>query len=224
MIQEPVKSWLNECLDIPDTYVKKTCRKAPSDLDRSELESVAFYALAEAAERYPAYCKENGYVLAEAKPWFRAFCARRVEGSLLDLLRKIDPVPKREREVLKRAGSEGSKEERAKRAGVSVSKLESAEAWEQKFVSMDSVQFTKPIPVSSPDLPDPSLQKFATLVAELPKLQKLIVALHYVYEVTLQDIAVLLELPRKQIWEQHDLALTSLLEDLEDFFKANYTI
>ena len=61
MLIEPVKTWLNELLSLPSVVVNRT--KIGSGYDRTEFESVAYYALAMAAERYPTYCEERGFVI-----------------------------------------------------------------------------------------------------------------------------------------------------------------
>lgn len=65
--------------------------KAPAALDLEELQGAALAGLAEALARWPAYCSARGFRAdGPGLAFLGAYCQRRVNGEVIDSLRKAD--------------------------------------------------------------------------------------------------------------------------------------
>src|SRR6202034_3675307 len=83
-------------------------QRAPHALEMDELESLALSGLAAAAARWPGYCAQNDHD-PTAYQFFRAYCLRRMRGSMLDYLRSQDWVTRSARtraKALRAAGQD----------------------------------------------------------------------------------------------------------------------
>lgn len=69
----------------------KIFQSAPQQLDREELQSLAYLGLVMAAERWERYCAEHGYS-PDATEYFAAYALRRLRGAMLDAMRSQDWV------------------------------------------------------------------------------------------------------------------------------------
>ena len=83
-------------------------QRAPHALEMDELEALALSGLAHAAARWPKYCAGKGFD-PTAFEFFRAYCLRRMRGSMLDYLRAQDWVTRSARtkaKALREAGQD----------------------------------------------------------------------------------------------------------------------
>jgi RNA polymerase sigma factor for flagellar operon FliA len=83
--------------------------------DPDDLISVATEALCQAVERYPSYCEARGFLAA--------YCARRINGAILDWSRSNDTLTRSQRDLVRAVEEEqaehgGTAVEAARRAGL----------------------------------------------------------------------------------------------------------
>jgi RNA polymerase sigma factor FliA len=86
---------------------------APQQLDRDELQSLAYTGLVMAANRWETYCEANGYS-PDATQFFAAYALRRMRGAMLDAMRSSDWVTRSVRsraKALREAGHDLGKSE-----------------------------------------------------------------------------------------------------------------
>jgi RNA polymerase sigma factor FliA len=104
-------------------------QRAPHALELDELTSLALSGLAHAAARWETYCAEKGHD-PHAFEYFKAYCLRRMRGSMADWQRSQDWVPRSVRadaKEIRAAGQDAglSEAELAEATGLSVDRVRS---------------------------------------------------------------------------------------------------
>lgn len=210
-----MQNLVEQLIELPEIITKKVYRKAPTQLDYEELYGIAQLALVEAADYYPSYCRKKGHDLADAPTYFRTYAAMRINGALLDYLRRIDWASRSSRAIHKRSG-EGSELVRAKAAGVSQGRLRRADRdTDLRPVHIDenerelrSVCGSAEESVFSTDL----LLQFAEAVDGLPDRERTIVIFKYYYEWDLRRVSKKLGISEPSTWKLHVRAVEKVLK------------
>lgn len=196
-------------------------QKAPHALERDELEGIACEGLMDAARKWEPYCERNGFDPARAVDgYFAAYAIRRMNGAILDYLRALDWVPRSVRSRAKRieyahASGAVTAAELAAGAGLTVKEVHATHAaLARRPVSLDE---------GERDVPEEQDVEGQARVAEilaavrqagsqLPRLQKVVLALRYYEEMPLPQIASALGLPRAQVTAAHDAGARAVRE------------
>lgn len=198
-----------------------------ADLDREDFLQVAMMGLLEAIPRYD---QSRGVS-------FRSFAARRVRGAVLDLLRKFDTLSRKEREEWQGVQSHlrdyvntnaymPDEETLAKKAGISLSKLQDLSLRAQSTLSLDMVYQTdsdgdgvsladRLIDEAAKNPGGEAAQQelrthFRSAFRMLPDREQKILYLYYYEELTLKEIGEVMELTEARICQLHAKSLLSL--------------
>ena len=171
-------------------------QRAPHALEMDELEALALSGLAAAAARWPRYCAEKGYS-PTAWEFFRAYCLRRMRGSMLDYLRSQDWVTRSARtrsKALREAGQDRGMTDAqlAAATGMGIDEVRAVNAAVfARPVSIDA----EPYDVAGQDdvegqaVVDEVLAALSVVVTELPETARLVVILRYYHNLPLPEAA-----------------------------------
>lgn len=193
-------------------------QRAPQQLDRGELESLACLGLVMAGARWEAYCAERGYSPG-ATQYFAAYALRRMKGAIVDYLRSVDWVTRSGRanaRALQEAGQESgaTEAELRERTGLSSRQIrDTMAAVARRPVSMDA----EPVDVAS-DSDDVEGQAVVDSVLEAavgalraqPRLVQAVMALRYHQGRELKDIAVVLGCPESEVGDLHTAGILAV--------------
>lgn len=172
---------------------------------------------------------------------FKTYAYIRIKGAVLDELRRASPLPSdvnrriraaRElrRQIAEQTGSAPRDEELAERLGISTEELytlfESARA--QHFLSIDSLTEEQPALselLVAPETATPDsrmeraelVEKLSEAIAELDERRMQIIVLYYHQNLTMKQIAELLEITEPRVSQLHASALFSLSTRLEQW-------
>lgn len=177
---------------------RRVWQRAPHVLELGEMESQAGLGLAQAAARWTAYCSEKSH-----DPWafefFRAYCLRRIRGSMLDYMRSRDWVTRADRARVKQVaavllqGGLMSEEETAVAAGISVGEMRAAlAAAAARPVSMDAepCEVGDETDVESSALVSAALAAALARVMALPAWERELVVLRFWHGLPVQEAAL----------------------------------
>jgi RNA polymerase sigma factor for flagellar operon FliA len=202
-------------------------RRLPAQVEMNELIGEGVVGLLDAARRYKP---------ASGVP-FEAFAARRVRGSMLDALRAVDTASRRTRRLergMKMArtglrqtlGRDPQDSEVADAMGLSRQAFARARKQVERAESMGFVTFEEAFGDDQRALakaigyveegPDVELERsevrahLARALAELPERERKVLALYYQEELTMAEIAKVLDLSESRISQLRTLALSRL--------------
>jgi RNA polymerase sigma factor FliA len=202
-------------------------RRLPAQVEMNELIGEGVVGLLDAARRYKP---------ASGVP-FEAFAARRVRGSMLDALRAVDTASRRTRRLergMKMAktglrqtlGRDPQDKELADAMGLSNQAFARAQKQVERAESMGFVTFEEAFGDDQRALakaigyveegPDVELERsevraqLAEALAELPERERRVLALYYEEELTMAEIARVLDLSESRISQLRSLALSRL--------------
>ena len=210
-------------------FARACATKLPSHLDRDDLQSAGVLGYLRAASRYDVTKGAS----------FRGFCATRIRGAVLDELRRWDWAPrsvhKNNRRIthvtsilIEQLDREPTGEELASALGIEVADLASLQSMSQsrQLVSFDEMSentFGEENLSLSERLPDPytarpddavlSSEDRKTLMkclSALPKTQGTVIVLHYLQNMPLREVAVLLAVTPSRVSQLHHQALDRL--------------
>lgn len=196
---------------LPKVVAWKVWRTAPTQLDLDELTGIANAALVASAARWPAHCAKHGYSTSSVE-FFQYVATLRIRGAIYDSLRSDDWVTRKIRrnaKVLLAAGQEtgASAHELAQRTGLSREDVqETLLAMTQAPVSLDvqEVEFTAPEQaIESQVAAKQILNVCADAIQALPEEAQNVVVLKYYCDLSLDDIAEQLELPKSRVSTLH---------------------
>ncbi len=208
-------------LDIVDTALATLCRRLPGNVARDDLASVGKLALITALgqRREQADRRENHDNEADIRAW----CYVRVRGAMLDELRRLDPLTRRQRDrvsaiararlvLVEKLGREPGPGELAAALHLSVSELVAAQtavadaaaaasvsaAVNTGDIEWDALTDTAtPSPADAVELTDLHASLRAAL-DRLPANQALALRRYYLEDATLDDIAAELGVSRER--------------------------
>jgi RNA polymerase sigma factor for flagellar operon FliA len=194
-------------------------QRAPHALEMDELESLALSGLAAAAARWPVYCRDKGYS-PTAWEFFRAYCLRRMRGSMLDYLRAQDWVTRSARtkaKALRDAGQDRglSDAELAQATGMDISEVrETIAAVAARPVSMDA----EPHDVAGEDdvegqaVVSEVLRALSGVIARFSDPVRVILALRYYHGIAVADLAPYVGVTPEEAARLHQDAILEIHE------------
>jgi RNA polymerase sigma factor FliA len=173
----------------------KMARRCPAWIQREDLVAAGMLGLTEAAQRYDG---------TRAEP-FLPFAEQRIRGAILDELRRGDLLPRRVRQIarkiaskinaLETAGETASESKLAEAMGVTVDTYRSDLAM-LVHVDVESLDGERAVTLvdnaNAPDEQASRLELLARIRRALDKLEQrdvTLLGLHYIEELTFQDIA-----------------------------------
>lgn len=198
-----------------DRNVRRIVRRLPSESVYDDLWSVGALGLLEAAERFDA---QRGVR-------FESFADHRIRGAMLDELRRMDTLPRRlrdrtdtvaqKRRALTQAlGRPCTDDEVAEGLGIPAEELAELDAVAQPTVPMGDSGALE-LASSEPDAfsqvtQRQSSERVAGAVSQLTERLQLVLSLYYVEELTLKEIARMLEVSEPRVCQLHKEAVTKL--------------
>jgi RNA polymerase sigma factor for flagellar operon FliA len=201
--------YLQQYLPLVKRVVKQLSFQADSVMDRQDMEQIALIGLLESLRRY-----------GQPDEQFAAYAIHRIRGAILDELRQLDWRPRRLRqkthklndairELSKKIGREPTFDEIQKSLSISADEyheyllLESAKSLESldELLSIDT--YTDAL--HSRNLEDQiSIQNsLVKAVASLDKREQLILNLYYEQELSLKEIALVLDLTEARVCQMN---------------------
>lgn len=219
---EDEAKYLNSYLPLVKRVVKQLAFQADSVMDRQDMEQIALIGLLESLRRY-----------GKPDEQFGAYAVHRIRGAILDELRLLDWRPRRLRqkthklndairELSRRLGREPVFSEVSSHFSISADEyqeyllLSNAKSME----SLDEMLApeTQSDALHSRNLDDAIITQdmLAHALASLDKREQLILSLYYEQEMSLKEIALVLELTEARICQMNK----KITEKIKGFFKA----
>lgn len=214
--------YLESYLPLVKRVVKQLAFQADSVMDRQDMEQIALIGLLEALRRY-----------GRPDELFAAYAIHRIRGSILDELRQLDWRPRRLRQkthklnddirvLTKTLGREPSFDEISRQFSISADEyqeyllLNSAKAMESLDELLSPESQTSAL--HSRNLEDEVMVQntLAHAVASLDKREQLILNLYYQHELSLKEIALVLELTEARICQMNK----QITEKIKTFFNV----
>jgi RNA polymerase sigma factor for flagellar operon FliA len=196
---------------LPKAVAWKVWRTAPTQLDLDELTGIANAALVASAARWPAHCAKHGYSPTSVE-YFQYVATLRIRGAVYDALRSEDWVTRKIRrnaKALLAAGQEtgASLHELSQRTGLSRDDVqETLLAMTQAPVSLElqEVEFSAPEQaIESQVAAKQILNVCADAIQTLSEEKQNVLVLKYYCDMSLDEIAEQLELPKSRISALH---------------------
>lgn len=211
--------WLMQYLPLVKRIVRQLSLQANQVLDREDMEQIGLMALLEALRRY-----------GEPDERFAGYAVLRVRGAILDELRRLDWRPRSVRqdahrlrdalrELTRRLGREPGEAEAVQELGLTPEDYrellvaENAEA----MASFDELIAADVEPVDD-NTPEASVLRRLTLASALTSLderEQRVIQLYYEFELSLKEIAVVLELTEARVCQINKSALKKMKARLE---------
>jgi RNA polymerase sigma factor for flagellar operon FliA len=182
----------------------RMARRCPDWIAREDLVSAGMLGLIEAAERYDGSRQEP----------FLSFAEHRIRGAVLDELRRGDIMPRRVRQLarkiaaaikeLEKGGETASDHRIADALGVSVDVYRAglSELVHVEVAPLEGEERKLVCAAAAPDVQaehQETLQRVRTALASLPARDVTILALHYVEDLTYQEIAETLHITPSRV-------------------------
>ena len=192
-------------------------QRAPHALEMDELESLALSGLASASARWFTYCGKNGHDPARLE-YFRAYCLRRMRGSMLDWQRSQDWVTRSERTRAKQLRAAGqdrglSAAELATATGMDVAEVRGTlAAVAARPVSIDA----EPHDVAGEDdvegqaVVSEVLGAMAGAIARLGDPYRLLLVLKYYHNMALPEVALYVGVSADEAARLHGTAVLEI--------------
>jgi RNA polymerase sigma factor for flagellar operon FliA len=201
----------------------RMARRCPDWVAREDLISAGMVGLIEAADRYDDSRQEP----------FIAFAEHRIRGAILDELRKGDIMPRRVRQMARKVasaikevekdGEHASEHKIAAALGVSVDnyRQDLAQLAHVEIASLDGEETRLAATDVAPDVQATHRERMSRVVAALQRLETRdaqILGLHYVEEMTYQEIADTLKITPSRVcqllWRAVERMRTLLAADI----------
>lgn len=200
-----------------DVIAVQIWRRTPSTVELDELKALAYSGLCNAANAWEMYCAKHGYD-PERIEFFTPYVVRRMQGTILDALRKSDWLSKAQRATVKRIQSVAGDIE-----GKPFSELAALAGMTEDEVrtSLTSVTSRRPvsfdagtgIDVEVEDEVESRLLRFLTAaVGSLESSEQAVLALHYFAGLSLPEIASQLNRSLADIKALHVAAITAVYD------------
>jgi RNA polymerase sigma factor FliA len=201
------------------TEAYRVWQRAPHALEMDELEALALSGLAAAAARWFVYCAKNNHD-PTAYQFYRAYCLRRMRGSILDALRSQDWVTRSARtkaKQLRQAGQDRglSDAELASATGMSIGEVrETLAAVAARPVSMDA----EPHDVAAEDdvegqaVVSEVLGAVTRVVGRLGDPARMILALHFYHGMAVPELAPFVGVTADEAVRLHQDAILEIHE------------
>lgn len=178
---------------------------------------------------------------------FDTYISKRIRGMIIDLARKQDWIPRNVRKKVKtidnitaqlynKKGSMPEEEEIANEAGISVEQLREVNQQQGLFniLSLDSLmeetESTQSFQIKSHDMnivPESAFMRdelkgvLAKAILSLKQNERMVISLYYVEELSMKDIAKVLDLSEPRISQIHSKALLKLRENMKSYMNID---
>lgn len=216
------------------SWVIRMSASLPDSVDLDDLYSSACVGLIESMDRFDKDRNVNFYTFAE----------RRIKGSILDTLRSLDFLPRNVRTRLKQleAFIERTYREQGSRPSVEEivagSDFEAKEVYRllelqdnDKLLSLDEsvgsegennlIDFIKSKGLTPEDeaVKNKLIERLGEEIDSLPEKEKYAITLYYYEELTMKEIAEVLNITESRVSQIHSAAVTKLKRRLKEFYE-----
>jgi RNA polymerase sigma factor for flagellar operon FliA len=219
-------------IELAETIANREWRTATHALEKSEMISLAYLGLVDAAERWEPYCEKNEYD-PSAVQFFKVFASFRIRGSIRDHLRKEDWATRTLRSKAKKLKEAGQDEglsvvELAEKTDMTVAEINKVVArLASRPVSLDAKRNTPDYNAGSPqeeyqikeDVDTEGIAfandmnaVFVKRLRQLPFEAQVIIVLHYYNKMDLRSIAEKLSLSESKVSQIHATGVLSIRE------------
>lgn len=225
---------INEFMPKIKSWVIRMSASLPDSVDLDDLFSSACVGLIESMDRFDKDRNVNFYSFAE----------RRIKGSILDTLRSLDFLPRNVRTRLKQL--ESYIEKTYRESGIRPSAEEIAAKGEfdekevyrllelqdnDKLLSLDEavgtegenslIDFIKSAGLTPEDeaVKNRLIARLAEEIDDLPEKERYSVILYYYEELTMKEIAEVLDVTESRVSQIHTAAVNKLKRRLKDFYE-----
>lgn len=216
------------------SWVIRMSASLPDSVDLDDLFSSACVGLIESMDRFDKDRNVNFYTFAE----------RRIKGSILDTLRGLDFLPRNVRTRLKQLDAFIEKTYRESGVRPSVEEIVASGEFEEKEVhrllelqdndkllSLDEtvgsegesslIEFIKSTGLSPEDetVKNRLIERLGEEIDALPEKEKYAVTLYYYEELTMKEIAEVLNITESRVSQIHSAAVNKLKRRLKEFYE-----
>ena len=190
--------------------------RLPSSVEFNDLVSIGYEELVKLSHRYDPKLNDN----------FWGYAQKRIYGSMLDFLRKLDTLSRGDRKLIKeidkiiedytsKYNHEPSNEYLSKILGVDIEKIKNAKKADEIYSVMpieDQLNYFENIEkkIEEEELID-SIKK---VLKKLPEKEQLVIQLYYFEELSLKEIAEILEVTESRVSQIHKKVIKKIREEL----------
>ena len=190
--------------------------RLPSSIDFNDLVSIGLEELVKLAKRYDPKKNDN----------FWGYAQKRVYGSMLDFLRSLDTISRGDRKLIKEIekivseyydeyNTEPDNEYIANKLGVSVEKIKKAKRNMEIYTVMPiEEQMSFFDNVSKKIEEEELIEVIKKILKKMSKKEQLVIQLYYFEELSLKEIAQILEISESRVSQIHKNVIRKLREEL----------
>ena len=190
--------------------------RLPSSVDFNDLVSIGYEELVKLAKRYDSKINDN----------FWGYAKQRIYGAMLDFLRKIDPLSRGNRKLVKEVervineyllknDSLPSDEYISKVLGIDIEKVKKARLASEIYSVFPIEEQLKYYENVEKKIEEEQLIGIIKKILNtLPKKEQLVIQLYYFEELSLKEIAEILEVSESRVSQIHNKVLKKIREKL----------
>jgi RNA polymerase sigma factor for flagellar operon FliA len=219
---------ITQFVGLAQTLARRKWQAAPEALDLDELTSIAYFGLVTAATRWEEYCAGHEYDSGR-KDYFKAYAMRRINGAMIDEMRRSDWLSRTVRAKSKRLVDAGAT------TGATVAELvERTKMTEADVRTTLATMATRPVSVEGAEVDvrsrelvesasavSSALSVFRETVENLPRPHKMILALKYFQLMEIAEIAIVMGMTEARVYQAHTEAVlavhSALVEATSEF-------
>jgi len=190
--------------------------RLPSSVDFNDLVSIGLEELVKLAKRYDPKKNDN----------FWGYAQKRVYGSMLDFLRSLDTVSRGDRKLIKeiekivsayydKYNNEPDNEYIANKLGVDVEKIKKAKKSMEIYTVMpieDQISFFDNVPKKVEE--EELIEVIKKILQKMSKKEQLVIQLYYFEELSIKEIAKILEISESRVSQIHKHVIRKLRKEL----------
>ena len=198
------------------SMASKLKERLPSSVDFSDLVSIGLEELVKLAKRYDPKINDN----------FWGYAKTRVYGAMLDFLRSLDTVSRGDRKLIKeiekleeeymaKYNSPPSDEYLAKKLEVDIEKIKKAKAASEIYSVMpieDQLNYFDNVSKSIEE--EELIEHIKKILLTLNEKEQLVIQLYYFEELSLREIAEILDLTESRVSQIHKSVIKKLRKSL----------
>lgn len=211
---------IDEYLPLAESLAKQVWNTAPYALELDELRGIAYLGLVQIADRWEAYCAENGHDPA-ATQYFKVMVVRRVRGAIYDALRRSDWATRLLRsraKALQEAGQDTglSETELAERSGLTLDEVRATirDMAQRRPLSLDAEE-VEPFAdrdVESSAVTSGILARVVECIRGMSTEERIVIALHYYQGLQLGQVAAATGMAESRVSTLHAEAVLTIHE------------